>query len=293
MESLKFTLYRAARGLLPRGRFGDRVAALMDFLITHKRMPGDSRADFSSMLYAIRANGELLDPLRVFCTDKDLAKYFVSAVCGEGLCVETLAILSCEAQIDDYQFPLSCCIKPTHASGEYIIRKDGEPVNRNRIKRWLRMDYYLDSRETNYRHLRPKVIVEPLVFGSPDPPDYKIHCWNGAPGFIQVDCNRVSNHTRSLHDCSWHELSFCLQHPKPQRSIPRPAKLTEMLRIATKLSSYFSSYVRIDFFVTEDSLFVGEITNCHGGGLEVFSPPGGDKLAMQALLGEKINTGSY
>ena len=51
-----------------------------------------------------------------------------------------------EIDIDSYEFPNRCCIKPTHASGKYIF-KTSEHLNVEEIKSWLKLDYYKISRE--------------------------------------------------------------------------------------------------------------------------------------------------
>ena len=38
-------------------------------------------------------------------------------------------------------------------------------------------DYFLTNREENYRHLVPKVIVEPILFNTTNINDYKIFCF--------------------------------------------------------------------------------------------------------------------
>ena len=80
------------------------------------------------------------------------------------------------------------------------LRKHGEPLDLARIKGWFRYNYYRAGRERNYKTLKPKIIVEPLVFDSTDLSDYRFFCVNGIPKLIQVDMDRHTQHTRKLFD---------------------------------------------------------------------------------------------
>src|SRR5690606_7574589 len=100
------------------------------------------------------------------------------------------------------------CIKATHTSGCVILRKQGEPIDRAYIKSWFGLNYYHMCREANYQRLKPKVIVEPLVFGDSNIQDYKIFCVNGQPRLIQVDVDRYIEHKRKYFDAGWNEQDF-------------------------------------------------------------------------------------
>ena len=104
--------------------------------------------------------------------------------------------------LDHYPFPANCCIKPTHASGQFIIRKDNEPLDINRLKSWFRLNYYGQTREANYKSLKPKIIVEPLIFGGRDAEDYKFLCYQGVPKIVWVDLDRHVRHRRKVFDAN-------------------------------------------------------------------------------------------
>ena len=53
--------------------------------------------------------------------------------------------------------------------------------------------------------------------------------------------------------------------------VPRPEHLTEMIRLAEQLSAPFP-FVRVDFFDTEDKLFLAELTFYPGGGITPYHP---------------------
>lgn len=271
------------RKWLPYGDTGDRLYHRLNFMRKHHRVP-NGRMLWNDVWYRVKTTDEILEPLRVFVSDKEHVKQFVKAELGDEYNVPTLAVLRSPAEVDAYDFPADCCIKPTQASGEVILRKDGAPIDRDRIKRWFAINYYYAGREWNYRALKPKVIVEPLIFGGTNVEDFKIFCFNGEPRLIQVDLDRYINHTRKFFDVYWREQDFSILYPKSAAEYPRPASLDKMLAAARKLSAPFS-FVRIDLYSDGDQVLVGEITNCSENAGGVFVPPSAERRASELMFG--------
>ena len=156
-------------------------------------------------------------------------------------------------------------------------------IDRARIRRGFGMNQYDAGRGANYRALRPKVIVEPIIFGSTNNEDYKIHCVSGEPKLVQVDTERQIDHRRDFYTPAWEHLSFALGYPlgKP---VPAPRNLRELLSLARVLSEDFS-LMRVDLYTDGHTIYVGELTNCPGNGNDRFSSPEGEALATRLLFG--------
>ena len=99
--------------------------------------------------------------------------------------VETYKVLRSPEDVDSLELErLPCVLKPTHSSGPVMFVNDPErDLDRERLKSWFAIDYYKDSREQNYKYLKPKVIVEEFFSedGQTVPSDYKIFCFDGIP----------------------------------------------------------------------------------------------------------------
>ncbi len=276
-------VYLALRALLPRNRFGDDIAAFLSFVATHRRLPRDRRY-FNDVLYRMKTSDELYDPLRVFTSDKELVKLYVRAIVGEKYNVPTIAVLRSPEEVDRYDFPARCCIKPTQASGPVIVRIAGEPIDRATIKRWFALDHYRKTREANYRGLRPKVIVEPVIFGGADLRDYKLFCVNSSLKMLQVDLERHIEHKRAVFDRNWNAQDYDLAHPRPDMVPERPANFAEMIEVAEKLAVGFD-FIRVDLYTDGQTCLVGELTHCHGGACEIFTPVSAEGKAGELLFG--------
>jgi hypothetical protein len=208
---------------------------------------------------------------------------FVKEQIGDEYNVPTIAVLRSAAEVDAFDFPADCCIKPTHASGQVILRRDGAPIDREQMKRWFAINYYRHGREWNYRALEPKVIVEPLIFGSTNVEDFKIFCFNGEPRLIQVDIDRHVNHTRKFFDVNWNEQDFSIIYPRSAAEFPRPSTLEKMLAAARTLSAPFS-FVRIDLYSDGEKVLVGEITNCSENAGGWFVPRSAERQASELMF---------
>jgi hypothetical protein len=271
------------RNLLPQNRLGDRIYGFLLFVASHGRLPNKSMT-FNDVLYRIKNTDEIIDPLRVFITDKEFVKFYVKAVIGDQYNVPTIDIIRDRAKIEDYEFPAACCIKPTHLSGEIIIRKDIEPVDRGRIDSWFDVSHYALIREANYKTLKPKVIIEPIIFRGNDLIDYKIFCFKGKPKIIRVVEDYLGEDRRGLFDVNWNEFPFSLGVESYSVPSKKPGNLLELLDIAAKLSAGFN-FIRVDLYSDGSRCLAGEMTNCHMSATQGFIPASAEKIASKILFG--------
>lgn len=280
---------RSLLSLIPENRVGDRLYSDILFVITHKRTPTD-RPVFNDVIYKIKTTDEILDPMRVFVSDKEFVKLYVKGLVGDQYNVPTIDVIRSAEAVNDYEFPSDCCIKPTHLCKEVILRRGNHQIDKNRLKSWFDINYYRSGREANYKTLKPKIIIEPLIFDSVSPADYKFFCVNGAPKLIEVDVDRYQDHKRKFFDADWNKQDFSIQHPQYDLLIKKPDNFSEMLYVATQLSSAFS-FIRIDLYSDGKNILVGEITNCSQNACADFIPKSAE-ISVSRLLFSQTKTAS-
>ena len=270
-------------GVLPENCTGDRIHSFLHFVYCNHRVPS-GRLVFNDALYRLKTSNDMVDPLRVFVSDKEFVKLYVKATVGDQYNVPTVGVIRDRAAVDNYDFPADCCIKPTHLSGQVILRRGSGPIDLDRVRGWFGLSQYRKTREVNYRTLRPKVIVEPLIFGTTNVDDYKFFCVHGSPRLIQVDIDRHSDHCRQFYSPDWALLPFSVIYPRSDRRTERPENLKEMLFIASTLASAFS-LVRVDLYSDGGQILVGELTNCHENAGGYFIPRRAEREASELLFG--------
>jgi hypothetical protein len=283
MKHLLKKAYRRALEDLPQNRTFDYLVSLVIFIRAHKRLPKVGGGLFNDSLFYLKTTDEILDPLRVYISDKEYVKAYVREKVGDRHNVPTLGVVSSFKEALTYDFPEHCVIKPTHMSGPVLFRRHGSEIDYELIEKWFLSNYYLSGREANYKHLKPKLIVEPYIFGEPCVEDYKFFCVNGEPSVIQVDRSRHAEHTRNFHSTDWKELPFSATFPKGE-PIRKPGNLDQMLELASILSKDFN-LIRVDLYSDGQSILVGELTNCPGNATMRFVPEGGEETMTRLMFG--------
>lgn len=240
---------------------------------------------FNDVLFRIKTSDEILDPLRVFVSDKEFVKLYVTALVGAEHVVPTLAVLRSPEEALAYVYPPDCVMKPTHSAGEIIIREGNAPIDHAKIQRWFASNCYDIDREANYRFLKPKVIVEPLVFGRGDAPDYKVFCNNGVPRAMLIVMGRRTCRSINLYTTDWQLLPGTLEYSLGNGA-DRPSRLGEILDVASKLTQGLG-FVRVDFYANDEQVLVGEITNLTGNAVARFVPRSVEKDYSRLIFGEE------
>lgn len=272
--------------VLPYSDANDRFLNYIAFFIHHKRLPKD-RYYFNDYLFKIKNTNEILDPIRQFVSDKYLVKDYVRSKVGEQYNVPTIAVFDNYLDLVKFNFPESCCIKPTQASQAVILRKNGEPIDITETEKWFELNYYKKTRERNYKYLKPKVIVEPLIFGSTDLMDYRLFCYKGKVKLICIDVGKFSGYQRIFYTKDWVKQDFSLKYPLFEGEIEKPKNLEEMIIVAEKLSNELD-FIRVDLYSDGENCLVGEITNCHAAASQNFVPLSAEKKASKIIFGETV-----
>ncbi len=218
-------------------------------------------------------------PLFAQTADKWRIKAFVRQHLGEGYSAPTLALLATPEEIDAFRPTQRCVIKPTHLSGE-VIFNDGSPLSaaeRARMRRWLRRNHFVRTREPVYKDLEGRIIVEAFLGdGAAPPADIKVWCFGGHPRIVQVDSGRYGAHFRDLYDADGTLLPIRYRHPTRGLPFPFPDALAEIRHVAGILSADLI-FVRVDLYVVAGKVVVGELTNFPTNGNIPIQPPAADR----------------
>jgi TupA-like ATPgrasp len=260
------TLAKHALGALPATPAGDALFSSALFYKYHGRWPNlRTPRLWNEHMLRLKLSPSATDPLRQFVTDKEHVKLYVRAAVGEIHNVAMFAVHRSLADAVAYAYPVPCVVKPTHLSGEVIIRRDERAVvDAGTLARWFAARYYPLKREPNYRHLAPKVVVEECVpFGGDDgPDDYKVFCFFGRAQFIQLDEGRFGTHRRRMYARDWTPLPFTLTRA-PAEPRAAPPNLEAMVALAERLAAPFE-FMRVDLYSDGHRILVGELTSYPG-----------------------------
>lgn len=182
-----------------------------------------------------------------------------------------------------------CVLKANHTQGDVWIIRDKNKIDIKKLRtdcRWaLQRNLYDESREPQYRDIKPLLFIEKLLLGKDGhvPNDYKLHYINGELKFIYCSIGRETINKRNIYDAEWKPLMMTWSEKYYDASklrgpeIEAPSTFPLMKELGAEIAKDFK-YVRVDFYDVDGNLFFGEITLHHGSGFDVFVPEKYDKI---------------
>lgn len=252
----------------------------------------DPPISFSEKIYWLKLHNKKQEFTKM--VDKYEVKKWISSILGEEYLIPTLGVWNNFDEIDFESLPNRFVLKCTHDSGGLVVCKDKTTFDlkkaRKKIKKSLRRNYYLWTREYPYKDVKPRVIAEKFMEDEEydDLTDYKFFCFNGKAKYCQVISNRNTDESIDFYDRDWNHQPFigllntdCRIHYalKEQKA---PECYSKMLEIADSLALKINSpFVRIDQYCVRGQIYFGEIT---------FFPAGGNGKFMPLEWNEKIGS---
>lgn len=205
-------------------------------------------------------------PEVVSCSDKLLLRAFVESRLGPGYTPRLYQVGERFSDIDLSTLPRAFVIKTNHDSGSVILVRDKESLDveraRRRIDGSLKRRYGWKKGEWAYRWIVPRVFVEEFL--SPDaatpPADFKFHCVDGRVKWLHYIYDRGMDTKEAIVDRDGVCLGISLFNKlKTVTEFERPEEWDRLVRIAESLATDFR-YVRVDLYLVDGQIFVGEMT---------------------------------
>ena len=212
--------------------------------------------------------------------DKVAVREYISQRVSDKYLTPIIMIVDNFSERDYLALPQSFVIKTNNASQQVKIVKDKSKVTYQDITKilseWSEITYWKRFREKHYANIPQKIIVEELLDIECDGEliDYKVHVFNGKYSYLFVELLRGGP-----------EPTFFTQGDIPQINTlnQKPAFWDEMIQVAKAVSADLD-YCRVDFYLTRDQIYIGELTLTPGAGNEVYLP-----RATNLLLGEMMS----
>ena len=145
---------------------------------------------------------------------------------------------------------------------------------RKELKNCFKEKYMLcNSLCRAYHSGKPRIIAEQYLENVKDQLfDYKIFCFDGKPYCVETAVERFLGGIPAFtfYDMDWRKMNVQSGN-HPHADVPRPKHFDEMVDLAKRLSDGFP-HVRVDFFDTEEKLYVAELTLYTAGGYQKYTP---------------------
>lgn len=144
-----------------------------------------------------------------------------------------------------------------------------------------------------YYSLKPRVLAEEYMheFDGGNLIDYKFYCFDGKVEFVYTTSRLFessenpsdADYPRTFFNVNWEKINIALGHHPTANGIAKPKHFEEMVKISEKLSKGFP-FVRVDFYDTDATPLLGEMTFYPTGGWKTLSPIEFDRALGKSFL---------
>src|SRR5690606_21218119 len=235
---------------------------------------------FNEKLWWLKINYRT--PLMTQCSDKVSVHQYLAEL---GLSELSNPIVGVYEKAEDVPFETlngKYFIKCNHVSGVNAFFDSNLDFNRKDFVRKfnaaLSRNYFYQSREWNYKNIKPKILVEEFIETAGSLLDYRFFCFDGRVKLILVDIDTAAvdgTHNPSAKR-NVYDREFVLQDFHIGREgfdpalVAKPDNLDLMIEYAERIASPFP-FCRVDLYNIESGIRFGEVTFYPGGATQQFS----------------------
>lgn len=265
-------------------RFFRELPYIIRYLRKHKAWPNFRKPEkFSEKIFRRMIHP---DPAFSVLADKLAVRDYIGEHIGREYLPRLILATKVLTRSQFEALPPQFVMKSNHASGQVKIVTAKEQVSFDELSKlaadWLSKDFSRRHGEKHYKNITPSLIFEELLVGTDGPiEDYKFHAFTDHDGkltfgFFQHIGGRGGKLEMSLYDTAWRALPFQrLGHTFKRVAPPKRDHLETMIRISETLCRPFG-YLRVDFYIHDDRVLVGELTFTPAAGGMRFTEPGAD-----------------
>lgn len=226
------------------------------------------------------------------CADKVKVRNYVKSKGLENILNKIIGIYDNTDTIDWDSLPQKFVLKWNFGNGFNIICHDKKTINKEKVfdklNKWGKVKSHLIHAELQYKDIPKKIICEKFLSGKTEgklPDDFKVYCFNGIPKYILVCEGRNEGRPKFyFFDTNWQlqKINKDSINAPENWSLEKPKNLDKLLSYSKILSEDFK-FVRVDFYIVDNSIYFGELTFSPSGGFDVHRMKSTDKLFGKLL----------
>ena len=230
------------------------------------------------------------DPMLRRVADKLAVRAIITAAVGDRYLVPLVGTWTRAEQIPWRQLPLPAVLKPSHMSGAIEFLRDIDSIDpvalEHKAAAWLREDYFFRHVEWGYRGCARQLIAEPLLVSSDGGVlvEASVFTFHGRPVLVKALVGTKGSKERC---CLWqdpegrtpdlHDITPLAHDRLSSEAFDRLQSQVdmvrdEMLEVSARIGSTMPM-IRVDFYLTDRGLRVGELTANPLAGTVKYEPP--------------------
>lgn len=178
-------------------------------------------------------------------------------------------------EIDWIKLPDKFVLKCNHGCAYNIVCNNKNKFNKTeaikKIKKWMKEDFGAFNIETHYSQIKPHIICEKFLGDCIV--DYKFFCFNGEPKYIYVSSNLINDREAKIGFFYLDGTKMPLKRDDySQMEIEELPSFFEEMKNAARILCEDFPFVRVDFFITNETFYFAELTFTPSAGMMPFNP---------------------
>lgn len=177
--------------------------------------------------------------------------------------------------IDWDKLPRKFVLKCNHGCAYNILCNDKTTFDKENaiknLRKWMNEDFGAFNIETHYSKIKPHIICEEFLGDCII--DYKFFCFNGEPKFIYVSSDLIHDRQAQIGFFYFDgtKMPLIRNDYAPMDIEELPPFFEQMKKDARVLCQDFP-FVRVDFFLANNTYYFAELTFTPSGGMMPFNP---------------------
>jgi hypothetical protein len=235
--------------------------------VYNRKLNFDNPQTLSEKLNVIKLRTQTYS--KIVCSNKVSVKDYLYDKGYSDYLIPTIDIADSFHKIKFKFYELPFVVKLSNGSGQQLVVRNSNIFKKSLFYFYIksRFRHYAPSKEIVYSMSKRQFIIEPYLTNNREPlMDYKVYCFNGHPKFIQInESSEIGNRRMMLDErLEYYAYPFA-SGTESFIKLPDKSLLISMLRISSELSNEFD-FVRIDFYIINNKVKIGELTFYPMGG---------------------------
>lgn len=255
----------------------DRAMSKLYFrIVLNKKLNLQDPQTFNEKLQWLKLYYYPNNPLVIQCTDKySVRKYIECKGYGDKL-VPLVGNWNDAKDIEWDKLPDKFVLKCNHGCAYNIVCSDKSTFNSmsavKQLNSWMKEDFGAFNIEIHYSKVTPHKITCEEFLGE-NITDYKFFCFNGRPKYIYVSNDLIHDRQAQIgfFYLDGEKMPLTRSDYSDIQSITLPVFFDEMTAMAEVLCQEFP-FVRVDFFLANDTYYFAELTFTPGACMIPFNP---------------------
>ena len=246
------------------------------WIVLHKKLNLKNPRTFNEKIQWMKLYYYPRNPLIIKCSDKYAVREYIKEKGYEKKLVPLFGIWDKADDIIWDDLPNSFVLKCNHGCAYNIVVPNKKAFDKDKIaiqlNSWLKEDFGAFNIEIHYSKIKHHCILCEEFLGE-SITDYKFFCFNGKPYCIYVSTDLIHDRQAQIgfFDLDGKKMQLHRDDYTDIEEITLPSFYYEMKKAAEVLCKDFP-FVRVDFFLANNTWYFAELTFTPGAGMMPFNP---------------------